>query len=304
MAVAKLVCSDCGGVLGRGDNTCPRCGAMIENGDPLRVKARTSSAVSVQRCHVCGHENPATGAYCESCGVRLFSSSQQERSIKNTRQQSGQSLPSRKKVAERRTRRFERWQLLAGAGLVMLVGFFIYAEITKERPRTQQDAHESLSVEAAGAVREIEQLQKAVNGNPNDAASSLRLANLLHDHSKQDPRLLFRALEAYKSYLALNPADPDARVDLGIVYFELARIDSANARQLLVKAMNEMQTVAKAHPGHQAAAFNLGIVSLHAGNTDESNRWFRKTIDINPESDLGTRAQRLLEQHSFQSLVN
>ncbi len=303
MAVAKLVCGDCGGVLGRSDNRCPHCGAMVENEAPLHADVTAPSSVSVHRCHVCGHENPANGAYCESCGARLFSSPQQERPAKDAAKGSGKDLPPRKKAAKSLVMRLERWQLFAGAGLIVLVGFFVYAEITKDRPQIQQHVHEDLSAEAAGVVREIEQLQKTVNENPNDAGSMLRLANLLHDHSRQDSRLLFRAREAYKSYLALNPGNPDARVDLGIVYFELAQVDTTNARQLFGKAIDEMHTAARAHPEHQAAAFNLGIVNLHAGNTDESSLWFRKAIEINPESDLGTRAKRLLEQHSFQSPV-
>ena len=302
MAVAKLVCSDCGGVLDQSHSRCPHCGATIETEAPLNADATASSAVGAHRCHACGNENPPNGAYCTSCGARLSSSRQQERSIKNTTQGPRQS-PRSRNPAKRPPMRFERWQLFAGAGLVVLVGFFIYAEITKERPRIQQHAQENLSADAAGAVREIEQLQKSVNENPKDPGSMLRLANLLHDHSRQDARLLFRALEAYKSYLALNPVNPDARVDLGIVYFELAQTDSVNARQLFGKAIDEMQTATRAHPEHQAAAFNLGIVNLHAGNTDESSRWFRKAIEISPESDLGTRAKRLLEQHSFQSSV-
>jgi len=303
MVVAKLVCGDCSGVLGRSDTVCPHCGATIEN-EASVPKAAVSSAATVHRCHVCGHENPANGAYCESCGARLFSSHQQERSTRNAAKGSGQDHHPQKKGAKRLAMRFEQWQLFAGAGLVLLVGFLVYSEITRDRPTTQGHVHENLSAEATGAVAEIEQLQKTVNENPNDAGSKLRLANLLHDHSQKDARLLFRAVEAYKSYLALNPGNPDARVDLGIVYFELARVDSANAPQWIGKAIDEMRIVATAHPEHQAAAFNLGIVNLNAGDTDESNRWFRKAVEINQGSDLGTRAKRLLEQHSFQSPVN
>jgi tetratricopeptide (TPR) repeat protein len=152
---------------------------------------------------------------------------------------------------------------------------------------------------ALGSTPEIDRLQTTVDAEPNNAAALLQLANKLHDQSATSPQLLFRSVEAYKKYLVLKPDDPDARVDLGICYFYLTRIDTVNASQLISMALNEMQTVAKAHPNHQGAAFNIGIVSLNVGNTEESSTWFKKAVEINPNSDMGARAKKLLEQHSF-----
>jgi Flp pilus assembly protein TadD len=135
-----------------------------------------------------------------------------------------------------------------------------------------------------------------VDSNPGDQASQLRLANLLHDSG-----LYSRAVETYRKYLSVRPQDTNARVDLGICYFELARLDSAGSQRLLGLAIAEMEKAARDSARHQPAAFNLGIVNLYAGNTQESNRWFRRAIELNGDSDLGIRAKRLLEQHSFQS---
>jgi len=40
---------------------------------------------------------------------------------------------------------------------------------------------------------------------------------------------------------------------------------------------------------HQPSAFNLGVVYLHLSELEESNKWFRKAVEINRESDLGKR---------------
>jgi tetratricopeptide (TPR) repeat protein len=128
--------------------------------------------------------------------------------------------------------------------------------------------------------------------------SQLRLANLLHDNA-----LYRQAVDAYRKYLAGHPGNTNARVDLGICYFELARRDSTGSRDLLKRAIAEMEKAVQTDATHQPAAFNLGIVNLFAGDTQESNRWFKRAIELNANSDLGVRAKKLLEQHSFQSQV-
>ena len=45
---------------------------------------------------------------------------------------------------------------------------------------------------------------------------------------------------------------------------------------------------------HQPSAFNLGIVYLHLSDVDSSTIWFRKAVEIDPESDLGKRAQNMI----------
>jgi tetratricopeptide (TPR) repeat protein len=150
------------------------------------------------------------------------------------------------------------------------------------------------------SIQEIERLQAEADARPSDAPALLRLANILHDNAMRDSRFLLRAIETYKKYLNLQPANPDARVDLGICYFELGRVDSINNRSLFSQAIREMETAFRSSPTHQPAAFNLGIVNLNAGNLEESNKWMKKTVELNQQSELGQRAQRILEQHSFQ----
>jgi tetratricopeptide (TPR) repeat protein len=115
------------------------------------------------------------------------------------------------------------------------------------------------------------------------------------------PSLLNDAIDAYTRYLQLKPADPNARVDLGICYFELGRSDSTQSPKLFQAAVREMKTAIASAPTHQPAAFNLGVVSLFMGDTDEATKWFRKTIDLGPDTELGRRAKNLLEQHAFPS---
>jgi hypothetical protein len=256
--------------------------------------------------------------FCEACGARLPVSGVAEIEMPEARgeQATGQvDHPSRDKSQKKKqakseqqksrqkaaVRKFEPWQIVSGIAILALIGYFVYSEASREEPpvRTGVAMPGGFPEMAIGSTPEIDQLQKTVDAEPNNAAAILQLANKLHDQSTTSPQLLFRSVEAYKKYLALKPDDPDARVDLGICYFYLTRIDTSNAGQLFSMALSEMQTVAKAHPNHQGAAFNIGIVSLNAGNTEESGKWLKKAVEINPNSDMGARAKKLLEQHSM-----
>jgi len=50
-------------------------------------------------------------------------------------------------------------------------------------------------------------------------------------------------------------------------------------------------------PDHQIAHLNLGIVNLAASNVEKSKEWLRKAVDLNPNSEIGKRAQELLNSH-------
>jgi tetratricopeptide (TPR) repeat protein len=62
-------------------------------------------------------------------------------------------------------------------------------------------------------------------------------------------------------------------------------------------AISEMETALKYNPKHQIAHLNLGIVNLAARNIEASKEWFKKTAELDPNSEAGKRAQELLNSH-------
>jgi hypothetical protein len=86
---------------------------------------------------------------------------------------------------------------------------------------------------------------------------------------------------------------------MGICYFELARVDTIHGATFYAAAVQEMETVYEQHPHHQHAAFNLGIVHLNFGDLDASTMWLRRAVEVDASSDLGVRAEHLLEQHAI-----
>ncbi|MDH4070103.1 MAG: tetratricopeptide repeat protein [Ignavibacteria bacterium] len=187
---------------------------------------------------------------------------------------------------------------------VLFGGWALYDDLSRDIPALQDQDHEHAPPASATQgnqelLAEVQQLQRMVEAHPEDDDMLLRLANVLQDYSREDHQSLHLAAETYERYLQRNPDNENARVDLGICYFDLARHDSADARSLLQRAIREMKSVAEKNPRHQAAAFNLGIVMLNAGDAQESGDWFRRAAAIDPGSSLGQRATRLLEEHTF-----
>src|SRR5690606_25246217 len=98
------------------------------------------------------------------------------------------------------------------------------------------------------AMNEINALEEKVKANPDDLQSLLHLA-----HLKNDAGLYDAAIISYKNYLDKNPSDADARVDMGVCYYNLKDYNSA---------ITEMKKALEYKPDHQIAHLNLGIVNL------------------------------------------
>ena len=243
-------------------------------------------------CGECGAEVQRTDMRCRACG-KVLEWGETRPAV---------SRPSRVERSKRANadgpvrRRFEPWQVISFIAVGALIVFLVWTELSREHAAPATTAAKSsmpLESPLAGRV-DIGPLENAVKANPKDADAVLRLANALHDTG-----MLPRAIEQYKNYLSMHPDNPDARVDLGICYDQMGMTDSLRSEQYYALAIEEMETALKGTPSHQAAAFNLGIVNLHRGNLEESNKWLKKAAALNKNSDLGMRAQQILQQHSF-----
>jgi len=285
MAVAKLVCGDCGGPLSVSDVRCPSCGASIE---------KEESPAAQIPCSVCGEPNDPGAEFCRSCGARL--------TVRASGRRGKPQKPFRQpgKLEGKPAGSAGIWQIISAVAVVALLSYLVYMQIGGEKtaapsgpPSGSPGGTASSSGIGLQAV-DLKPLEDAVRERPSDAGAQLRLANAFHDN-----RMLSRAVDAYRKYLSMRPKDPDARTDLGICYFQEAQADSLNREALLHQAATAMEEAYKTSPRpHQPSAFNLGVVYLHLSDLDRSNSWFRKAVEINPESDLGKRAQNMIAQHT------
>jgi TolA-binding protein len=281
---------------------CPLCGADLKNVvDNQRVENNIVSSGKILICDNCGSENSIGNSVCEVCGIK-FSGNEvinetsgnivKERNIPGTTANNKiirekrksvkkplQSTPQAKMIDVKQV-----WTIIgvvAGVGLILLyaAGVFDKPSATQNFNQTQtQDSGIDLS-----NLEQINELEAKYKANSSDSETLLRLA-----HLKQDSGLYEQAIINYQEYLANVPDNADARIDMGVCYYNLGKFD---------EAINTMTKALEYNPKHQIAHLNLGIVNLAANNIAKSKEWFQKAVDINPESDIGKRAQELLKSH-------
>ncbi len=259
---------------------------MLWDEETAAIEERAPS-VSTIVCPSCGIPNLSENVVCSGCGSALTGapSAPQAKTSAKKKGAASDRQPDRKREAGKR---IESWKVLSIAGaviVIVLVGIGLLRNSPKEVSTENQSVdNNSGPAVSPTLVSDIEELQKNADAHPDDAGTLLQLANALHD-----AKFMPRAIEMYKKYLHLKPADANARVDMGICYYESG--DSPTA-------IKEMQTALTYDPKHQMAMFNLGIVTLNQGNLALSNEWFKKAVDVNPNTQIGQRAQQILTQHS------
>lgn len=244
------------------------------------------------QCGACGGAVRMSDTACPHCGAPL----------EFERGSAARGTSDRSAAPATPARRMEPWKFVVAAAAVGLVLVFLVMELERDHAPARQEAVQApagVDPDVESLRGDIARLEREADSRPEDAALLLTLANRLHDLGMRDPSVLPGAIGRYERYLRMQPGDPNARVDLGICYFELGRQDSVRGGELVGAAVREMRAVADADPRHQPAAFNLGVVHLYLGATDESNAWFRKAVAMAPETPLGKRAASLLEQHTF-----
>jgi tetratricopeptide (TPR) repeat protein len=288
--ISKLLCSSCGHELSPQDKFCSNCGTAVS----VEESPDESRASTTVHCRLCGSENPSDSKYCASCGAVLGTEAGEGRTAQRGARKSAEAKRQARAEHKQEEHRHQsgkglpQGRIIAIFGGLLVVGVIIIG-ITRNQTKTMQSGSASQSAVSPTLVQDIEELRKRVQADSTDSGSILRLANLLHDGKFTDQAIIY-----YKKYLALNKKDADARVDLGICYFESGNKDRA------IVEMKEALTYA---PNHQLAHFNLGIVNLASGNLEAATEWFKKCIAINPQTETARRAEELIRQHAGSSTL-
>lgn len=271
----QVLCPYCNSTINATDKFCAHCGEKLEQ--PQKTFAEQVPAAHKVVCLTCGSVNPLTNAICVSCGSELSIPQQtsQETSLSSIKHASSK----KQKVLKTSS---STYVIIAFIAVVVALIVFEF--------RNSQSSHTHISESDVQKQKtddmllsEIASLESALKTDPKNTNTMLQLANKLHD-----ARFFPRAIEAYKNYLKAKPNDADAKVDLGICYFE-----TGDSQQ----AIKEITSVLKTEPKHQMAMFNLGIIHLSSGNLSEAKKWFKQCVNVDPASTAGLRAQELLQQH-------
>jgi tetratricopeptide (TPR) repeat protein len=280
-------CAKCEGEIQRGDRFCTNCGEPIEWPADAGVQQEGAAEENgTMVCPQCGTENQPDAAFCSSCGAKLATG----QGPKADRSAGAQLRPSARRERGGARRKQEQaapmfsWKVIAIFAAIIIVGVLVLEY--SSAPKASPPAQETAATPAANmqALADMDALEKQAQANPNDMEIVLRTANLAFDNRFYD-----KAVTYYRRYLAKNPKNADARVDLGVCYYDIGNLD---------EAQKEMLTALKYDPKHLQGHFNLGIVNLRAGRIKEANEWFKKTVDLAPNSTIGQQAKQFLEQHS------
>ncbi len=231
-------------------------------------------------CNECGYKFDKEYKFCPECGTKISSS----KNSKNKNQESKNLGVSAEKTLNPK---IIYGILIGGIAVIAIIiltsGLLDSTAVDTSLTTQNQVQSNPNSGVNLNNMQMINDLEAKIKQDPEDYNSLLQLA-----HLKNDSGLFDAAIQNYKTYLDKNSKDADARVDMGVCYFNLR--DYTNA-------IKEMETALKYDPKHQIAQLNLGVVNLAAGNIDKSKEWLKKAYDLNPTSEVGKKAEQLLNNH-------
>jgi cytochrome c-type biogenesis protein CcmH/NrfG len=231
-------------------------------------------------CNECGFKFDGNYKFCPECGTKTSNS-------KNVK--SNKSINTKNTVDEGKHLNPKVIYGIIGGGVLAIAfilftsGTFDSAPVTNIPVNQNQQQNNVSSGVNLNNIQMINDLEAKIKQNPEDLSSLLELA-----HLKNDSGLFEAAIKNYTTYLAKNPKNADARVDMGVCYFNL---------QDFPNAIKEMETALKYVPNHQIAHLNLGVVNLSAGNLEKSKEWLKKAYELNPNNEIGQKANQLLNNH-------
>ncbi len=272
-----LICPTCGFQNLAGARSCESCGAFLKGA----VKTVSESGSPIGK---------TTPGVIESSSAEPAQMHVREKPVKKEKHKEvkTQSTPpiSAKKF------RLDTIRVVSIVAILLLGGILAYGIMSTKSVTPQQDntsgadAQEQATTNqpSADVLHEIDRLRQIVDKNPADLVSTLRLSNMLQDNGFYDQAVVY-----YKRYIEKMPDNVDAKVDYGVTLFESGHTQ---------EAIDQLTQALKMNPKHQIGFFNLGIVYLNAGEFDKANAAFKKCVELDPNSDIGKKAQQTIEQHA------
>jgi len=312
-------CAQCGSEISEKYKFCPNCGTeisprsqenQIEKNQNVNDTQSSGDETQVIICSNCGEENSKSEITCISCGVSLEKSA-------GIVQKKAESLLSEKTVTHhptkatdyikvvqkkkrtqpgRQTKKENEKEIdsrkiilissfVAILAIVILVSSGVFDSSVPIIPNTNvgNNQNESSGIDLTN-INLINELEAKLKSAPDDTETLLKLAHLQNDSGFYEKAILL-----YQKYLKQVPADADARIDMGVCFYNLHNYDPA---------IREIKTALTYKPNHQIGNLNLGIVNLAAGNMTEAMKWLQKAVDLGPETEIGKRAKELLNSHN------
>jgi len=231
---------------------------------------------------------------CNSCGVQLLGTEKlyfedsANGQAPNSKSVKPQIIKNVKKISEAKGKQISNIQLFYLILGLVLFGFIVLYSSGVMDSSSQTSAGETGNLPpAAGAnlsnINDIRAQEELVKNTPGNNENLLKLAHLLNDSG-----FFQKAIDRYQQYLKVMPKDADVIVDMGVCYFQLGKH---------AEAIGYFKKGIEINPKHQIAHLNLGVVnSFGLKNRVEAEKWWKKAVELDPNSDIGKKAQEFLNQ--------
>lgn len=242
MAPDRITCPRCGESLPATLDCCDACGALL---DPRGAGASSAAAASPQ-ARARGHAPARSGPRPRSQGVPGLA-----------------------------------WLfLVVGLAVGGMVGFALHSAIG---PRGESGMPTGPADIMAGTpqgapprmpqqiMQQVQSYKAALAKNPDDLEANIGLGNLEFDSGQWE-----NAIKYYSRALAIDPKNPDVRVDRAIAYHSSGRNDLAKT---------ELLRVTREDPRHKNAWLNLGVVAREAGDAAGAARAWERYLELDPNGE-------------------
>jgi TolA-binding protein len=289
----KNFCPECGAKLEKDYKFCPNCGSKLDD-ENAAVQGNSTGATDNKSnkvtCRNCGEENDVNNTICSSCGIILdikgSKPKNQAKKISGSKKTDRNIKVQKNQDKKGKTLDTKMFLIIFSSVVVAAAVIIISSGVLNTPPESITNTSQVNSNQQGvdlSSINKINEIEAQLKTNPGNSELRLQLA-----HTQNDAGFFSKAIENYKKYLEKNPKDADARIDMGVCYYNLHDYPTA---------INEMEEALKYQPNHQIGILNLGIVNLASGNLNKSKEWLEKAVAINPNSDAGKRAEELLKSH-------
>jgi cytochrome c-type biogenesis protein CcmH/NrfG len=176
-------------------------------------------------------------------------------------------------------------------GLVCLVAGAVLLLVIYSAKRPADESAEARGVMTAHVTprempgtggHDLKVLEQALTRKPGHTPVLMNLAKLEEEKGR-----LHEAVQHLKEILGGEPGNLEARLELGRVLFQLGDIEGALA---------QTQAILKVQPTNPDALYNLGAIYGNLGNAARAREYWERLIALEPQSESGKRAQRMLPQ--------
>jgi tetratricopeptide (TPR) repeat protein len=177
---------------------------------------------------------------------------------------------------------YKKWIIIALFLVVFGIGIFVltrhYYKIEQPKDMREQRGVVTGPIRDSGTIAPLPFEKEGIDTESPEALA--RLGDRYFESSRFE-----QAAEIYKKVLKLNPNDVDTYNDLGLALHYSGKSD---------EGVEILQRGAAVNPFFQRIWLSLGFVLASLGKNEEAKPALQKAQEIDPDSEPGREAQRIL----------